>query len=50
VRNGFNVEQTIRELKLEKLVDMGMAEREACRAALVASGWDIEQAATKLLS
>lgn len=48
-RCGGNVEAAARELKLEKLVDLGIAPKDRCRAALEKTNWDLDQAASQLL-
>lgn len=49
LRNGFDVERTIRELKIEKLIELGLAtDRELAASALDSEKWDINAAANRL--
>lgn len=49
IRHNLDAEKAIREMKVEKLVDMGIGDKEKCCKALYDSGWNIENAASKLI-
>uniref|UniRef100_A0A915I0K5 non-specific protein-tyrosine kinase n=1 Tax=Romanomermis culicivorax TaxID=13658 RepID=A0A915I0K5_ROMCU len=48
-RCRMNVQESVEQLKLEKLIDMNLADRETCQRALQRCSWDIERAASSIL-
>ncbi|XP_049823460.1 activated Cdc42 kinase Ack isoform X2 [Aethina tumida] len=46
---GWDITATIRSLKLDKLVKLGMANRTQCEAALQRTNWNVELAASAIL-
>lgn len=46
---GWDITATIKSLKLDKLVKLGMANRTQCEAALQRTNWNVELAASAIL-
>ncbi|CAH0554680.1 unnamed protein product [Brassicogethes aeneus] len=47
--NGWDVNATIKNIKLDKLLKLGMANRTQCEAALQRTNWNVELAASAIL-
>ncbi|XP_074028397.1 activated Cdc42 kinase isoform X2 [Leptinotarsa decemlineata] len=47
--NGWDVALTVKSLKINKLVRLGLAEKEQCEAALQRTNWNVELAASAIL-
>jgi len=49
LRNGFDVDKAVQELKVEKLLEMGLAtDRAAATSVLDCEQWDVNAAANRL--
>jgi UBA/TS-N domain len=46
----WNVYNAIKLIKLNKLLNTGLADEQLCKQALMACGWNVEEAAACLLS